>query len=68
MQPDLLDGDQVTLEYEDRRRVVQRLAACPELPTLNPPLYGPHILCVTLCLAGHEELPMLALNDVEAHP
>jgi hypothetical protein len=58
LQPDLLLGeDRVTLGYEDWRRLVQRLAACPELP-----------LYVTRCLAEHEERAVLSLDEVEAHP
>lgn len=45
LQPDLwVDGSLVTVNYTDLIKLTQRLASVPEMPTLDPPIYGPRSL------------------------
>jgi hypothetical protein len=66
--PDLLlSGSTVTLAYTDLRQLVQHLAFAPELPILDPPLYGlPALHLAQYCLHT-SEIATWALPEVLAN-
>jgi hypothetical protein len=72
--PDLLlSGSTVTLAYTDLRQLVQHLAFAPELPILDPPLYGlPALHLAQYCLHTSEmagrALPELLANATTCGP
>ena len=69
LQPDLwLEGPLVTLDYADLLQLTQTLAGSPELPPLDPPLYGPHCLYLARRLQEYAEGAVGALAELEANP
>lgn len=69
LQPDLwLEGPLVTLDYADLIKLTQRLASVPEMPTLDPPIYGPRSLYLARRLSEYAHQSVLALAELEKNP
>lgn len=67
-QPDLwLRGSAITLAETDLTQLAQHLAAAPELPVLDPPLYGRPALHLAQCSLQSSELAVWALVEVVAN-
>ena len=65
--PDLLvSGDQVRFTDQDLTELAQYLADSPELPLLDPPLYGPPALRLAQQYLHAAELAVWALPELEA--
>ena len=63
--PDLLfTGPQLTLLRQDLTQLVQYLASAPELPLLDPPLYGPWALDLAQYVLLTSELAVSALTEL----
>ena len=60
--------DTVTLDGEDLRVLVQRLAGSPELPPLDPLIHGPRAGYLAQKLVQYEDDAIHALADIEANP
>ncbi|RZJ95115.1 MAG: hypothetical protein EOO60_01375 [Hymenobacter sp.] len=58
--------DTVTLEVAELRQLVQHVASSPELPLLDPPIYGLPTLEVAQRWLRAQELLAAALSEVEA--
>ena len=62
----LLTGSQLTLPRSDLTQLVQYLASAPELPLLDPPLYGPPALELAQYVLFTSELAVSALTELAA--
>ena len=60
----LLTGPQVALPYPELTQLVQYLASAPELPLLDPPLYGLPALELAQCVLLTSELTGGALTEL----
>jgi hypothetical protein len=60
----LLTGTQVSLAYPELTQLVQYLGNAPELPLLNPPLYGWPALELAQYLLHTNELAVSALTEL----
>ena len=60
----LLTGSQLTLPGQDLTQLVQYLASAPELPLLDPPLYGPWALELAQYVLLTSELAVSALPEL----
>jgi hypothetical protein len=68
-QPDLwVTNGQVTLDQQDLTELVQHLAAAPELPQLDPPIYGPQALYLAQQRLDLDELATRALGELAMVP
>jgi hypothetical protein len=66
--PDLLlRGSTITLAYADLRQLVQHLAFAPELPILDPPLYGLTALHLAQYCLHTTEIATWALPELLAN-
>ncbi|RZJ57964.1 MAG: hypothetical protein EOO55_02120 [Hymenobacter sp.] len=61
----LTGPDTVTLEVTELRQLVQHVASSPELPLLDPPIYGLPTLEVAQRWLRAQELLAAALSEVE---
>lgn len=69
LQPDVwVAGERVTLAYADLTQLAQHLADAPELPVLDPPLYGPQALVLAQRQLHLAELAVRCLPELEANP
>ena len=69
MQPDLLmNGKEVSLDWPDLSRLVQRLGAAQELPVLDPPVYGPAAGEVAQQHITYQRQAVRALNEMLENP
>jgi hypothetical protein len=70
LRPDLwvAPGEIVTLDAQDVKRLAQYLTGSPELPTLEPPLYGPHAAYLAKRLVRYADEARAALVELEAYP
>jgi hypothetical protein len=65
-QPELLVmGDQVQFTYQDLTELAQYLSDSPELPLLDPPLYGPPTLYLAQEYLHAAELAVWTLPELE---
>ena len=70
LRPDIWEmGERmVFLETQDVKRLAQYLATSPELPTLDPPLYGPRSAYLAKRLVNYADEARDALVELEANP
>ena len=70
LRPDLWVDPQgtVSLDALEVKRLAQYLACSPELPTLEPPLYGPRSAYLAKRLVNYADQAVDALAELEAHP
>jgi hypothetical protein len=69
LQPDLwVEGDLVYLDPEDLNHLMHRLAAVPELPELDPPIYPARAGYLAKRLVNYQDQAQEALADIEANP
>ena len=69
LQPNLwVEGEEITINYEDLVRLTQRLSWAPELPALDPPIYGPQSLYLARRLSEYAYQAVLALAEMEQNP
>ena len=69
LQPDLwVEGHLVTLDYSDLIKMTQRLASVPEMPLLDPPIYGSQSLYMARRLSEYAHQAVLALAELEKNP
>lgn len=68
-QPPLwVEQEVVYLEDDDLTRLTQRLAASPELPQLNPPIYPDQACYLAKRLVNYQDQALFALAEIEADP
>lgn len=61
-------GDAVYLDDEDLQHLTQRLAASPELPELDPPIFPDRAAYVFKRLFNYQDEALEALPDMTANP
>lgn len=64
----LLTGTQVALPYPELTQLVQYLGHAPEVPLLDPPLYGPWALALAQYALHSSELAAGAIEALAAAP
>lgn len=69
LKPDVwVEGDAVSLDYQDLKHLTQRLAASEELPELDPPIYPDRAVYVFQRFANYQDEALEALPDIAANP
>jgi hypothetical protein len=69
LKPDVwVEGDAVTIDYQDLKHLTQRLAASEELPELDPPIYPHRAGYVSKRLFNYQDEALEALPDIAANP
>ena len=69
LQPDLwVEVHSVTLDYADLVKLTQQLARAPEMPSLDPPIYGLNSLYLARRLSEYAHQAVLALAELEENP
>ncbi|MDJ0367694.1 hypothetical protein QMK33_21320 [Hymenobacter sp. H14-R3] len=69
LKPDLwLDGDAVSIDYQDLKHLTQRLAASEELPELDPPIYPDRAVYVFKRFFTYQDEALEALPDMAVNP
>jgi hypothetical protein len=69
LKPDLwLEGDAVSIDYQDLKYLTQRLAASEELPELDPPIYPDRAGYLFKRFVNYEDEALEALPDIAANP
>lgn len=67
--PDLwVAGEEVFLDYADLEHLTQRLAARPELPELDPPIYPGRAGYLAKRLVNYQDEALAALDEIAAAP
>jgi hypothetical protein len=64
----LLTGTEVTLPLSDLTQLVQYLAGAPELPLLDPPIYGRYALELAQYILHTSELAVSVLTELASGP
>lgn len=69
LKPDVwVDGDAVSIDYQDLKHLTQRLAASEELPELDPPIYPDRAGYVSKRLFNYQDEALDALPDIAVNP
>jgi len=69
LKPDFwVDGDAVSIDYQDLKHLTQRLAASDELPELDPPIYPDRATYVFKRFVNYQDEALEALPDIAANP
>jgi hypothetical protein len=69
LKPDVwVEGDAVSLDYQDLQHLTQRLAASEELPELDPLIYPDRAVYVFQRFANYQDEALEALPDIAANP
>jgi hypothetical protein len=69
IEPDVwVAGDAVSLDYQDLKHLMQRLAASEELPELDPPIFPDRAVYVFKRFANYQDEALEALPEMAANP
>jgi hypothetical protein len=69
LKPDLwLDGDAISIDYQNLKHLTQRLAASKELPELDPPIYPDRAVYVFKRFFNYQDEALEALPDMAVNP
>ena len=69
LKPDLwVEGDAVSLDYQDLQHLTQQLATSDELPELDPPIYPDRVSYLAKRFFNYQDEALEALPDIAANP
>lgn len=69
LKPDVwVNGDAVSIDYQDLKHLAQRLAASENLPKLDPPIYPDRASYLFKRFVNYQDEALEALPDIAANP